>query len=189
MFQLIQLGGELIFVRAVASPRRRSTTARPWSTATASCRSWFDFYGPEGRHLGQHPGVPAIGEKTVTPSSWSTVRRPRRRPLEHRRDISGAKRKENLTDHAEAARTTSGLPRRSATRRATSIIESVTAREPDRARLREVFREFELRDPLRRLEEALATTRPRPRASGPPSESRCGPGRSLPPPWPRSTAS
>ena len=27
--------------------------------------------------------------------------------------------------------------------------------EPDRSRLREVFREFELRDPLRRLEEAL----------------------------------
>ena len=29
-------------------------------------------------------------------------------------------------------------------------------REPDRSRLREVFRDFELRDPLRRLEEALA---------------------------------
>ena len=31
----------------------------------------------------------------------------------------------------------------------------VAAQEPDRSRLREVFREFELRDPLRRLEEAL----------------------------------
>ena len=29
------------------------------------------------------------------------------------------------------------------------------AREPDRARVREVFRRYELRDPLRRLEEAL----------------------------------
>jgi hypothetical protein len=29
------------------------------------------------------------------------------------------------------------------------------ARTPDRGRLREVFRDFELRDPLRRLEEAL----------------------------------
>ena len=42
------------------------------------------------------------------------------------------------------------------------------AREPDRARLREVFREFELRDPLRRLEEAMGDAEeaaPRERAS------------------------
>ena len=34
-------------------------------------------------------------------------------------------------------------------------IAAEAAREPDRARLREVFRSYELRDPLRRLEEAL----------------------------------
>ena len=34
-------------------------------------------------------------------------------------------------------------------------IAAEAAREPDRSRLREVFREYELRDPLRRLEEAL----------------------------------
>ena len=34
-------------------------------------------------------------------------------------------------------------------------IVAEAAREPDRSRLREVFREYELRDPLRRLEEAL----------------------------------
>ncbi|HEU0020033.1 MAG TPA: DNA polymerase, partial [Thermoleophilaceae bacterium] len=33
--------------------------------------------------------------------------------------------------------------------------DDLLAREPDRARLREVFREFELRDPLRRLEEVF----------------------------------
>src|SRR6185437_5501439 len=34
-------------------------------------------------------------------------------------------------------------------------IAAESAREPDRSRGREVFREYELRDPLRRLEEAL----------------------------------
>ena len=70
--------------------------------------------------------------------------------------ISGAKRKENLTNHAEDARVSKTL--------ATAIrdielgeidLDHVAAREPDRSRLRETFREFELRAPLERLEEAL----------------------------------
>ena len=70
-------------------------------------------------------------------------------------EISGAKRKENLLNHAEDARVSKRL--------ATSIrdvpveleLDGALAGEPDRSRLRETFREFELRDPLRRLEEAL----------------------------------
>src|SRR5215217_359405 len=71
-------------------------------------------------------------------------------------EISGAKRKENLTNHAEDARISKQL--------ATAIrdidlgaidLEHIAAREPDRSRLRETFREFELRAPLERLEEAL----------------------------------
>ena len=70
--------------------------------------------------------------------------------------ISGAKRKENLTNHAEDARVSKAL--------ATAIrdidlgdidLDHIAAREPDRSRLRETFREFELRAPLERLEEAL----------------------------------
>ena len=69
--------------------------------------------------------------------------------------ISGAKRKENLTNHAEDARVSKKL--------ATAIrdiefdvdLDHLVAEEPDRSRLRDVFREFELRDPLARLEEAL----------------------------------
>ena len=70
--------------------------------------------------------------------------------------ISGAKRKENLTNHAEDARVSKTL--------ATAIrdidlgeidLDHIAAREPDRSRLRETFREFELRAPLERLEEAL----------------------------------
>jgi DNA polymerase-1 len=71
--------------------------------------------------------------------------------------ISGAKRKENLINHAEDARISKQL--------ATSIrdvpidldLDGSLVREPDRSRLRETFREFELRDPLRRLEEWIGS--------------------------------
>ena len=76
-------------------------------------------------------------------------------------EISGAKRKENLVNHADDARIS---------KRLATLIRDIDAgidplaeisREPDRSRLREVFREFELRDPLRRLEEALGVRRGR----------------------------
>ena len=69
--------------------------------------------------------------------------------------ISGAKRKQNLIDHAEDARVSKAL--------ATAIdgietgveLGSVLAAEPDRGALREFMREFELRAVMERLEEAL----------------------------------
>src|SRR5439155_10879590 len=68
---------------------------------------------------------------------------------------SGAKRKENLTNHADDARVSKQL--------ATAVrdvpvdvdLEECAAEEPDRSQLREVFRRYELREPLRRLEEFL----------------------------------
>ena len=75
--------------------------------------------------------------------------------LAHIPDISGAKRKQNLTAHAEDARISKQL---ATVDRGVPLDFDPTAeaaREPDRSRLREVFREYELRDPLRRLEEAL----------------------------------
>ena len=98
------------------------------------------------------PGVPGIGEKTASQllQEWGDLEG----VLSNIDSISGAKRKQNLTEHAEnahleaarhcgARRGRGGGPRR------------VVAREPDRSRLRETFREFELRAPLERLEEAL----------------------------------
>jgi DNA polymerase-1 len=113
-----------------------------------------DFYGLKGDTSDNIPGVPGIGDKTAATllaqfGDLETI-------LASVEQISGAKRKENLVDHAEDARISKQL--------ATSIrdvpvdsidLDHLLAREPDRARLREVFREFELRDPLRRLEEAL----------------------------------
>jgi len=112
-----------------------------------------DFYGLKGDTSDNIPGVPGIGDKTASDllqrfGDLETV-------LASVDEISGAKRKENLTNHADDARISKQL--------ATAVrdvefdldLDECLAGEPDRSRLREVFREFELRAPLERLEEAL----------------------------------
>ena len=132
-----------------------------------------DFYGLKGDTSDNIPGVPGIGDKTAAQllqrfGDLETV-------LASVDEISGAKRKENLVNHAEDARVSKRL--------ATSIrdvpveldLDGSLVREPDRSRLRETFREFELRDPLRRLEEALGERgRGRARGSSPRRASRHG---------------
>ena len=112
-----------------------------------------DFVGLKGDTSDNIPGVPGIGEKTATQllQEWGDLEG----VLSNIESISGAKRKENLAEHAENARISKQL--------ATAVrdvdvdvdFDRVIAREPDRSRLRETFREFELRAPLERLEEAL----------------------------------
>ena len=75
--------------------------------------------------------------------------------LESIDQISGAKRKENLTNHADDARISKQLATAQYDVPVDIDLQDALARTPDRAKLREVFRDFELRDPLRRLEEAL----------------------------------
>src|SRR3954468_22142007 len=112
-----------------------------------------DFTGLKGDTSDNIPGVPGIGEKTASQllkefGDLETV-------LANVDKVAGAKRKENLTEHAEDARVSKQL--------ATAVrdvdvevdLDQVVAQEPDRSRLRTFFREFELRDPLQRLEEAL----------------------------------
>jgi len=114
-----------------------------------------DFIGLKGDTSDNIPGVPGIGNKTAADllqrfGSLEQV-------LDSVEEISGAKRKQNLTEHADAARVSKTLA--TAQRHIPldlDVAEFVSA-EPDRSRLREVFREFELRDPLRRLEEALGS--------------------------------
>jgi DNA polymerase I len=112
-----------------------------------------DFYGLKGDTSDNIPGVPGIGDKTASEllqrfGSLEEV-------LAHIDDISGAKRKENLTAHADNARVSKVL----ATIMTDVPVEvdpvAEAAREPDRSKLRQVFREFELRAPLARLEEAF----------------------------------
>jgi DNA polymerase-1 len=112
-----------------------------------------DFYGLKGDTSDNIPGVPGIGDKTASDllqrfGDLDGV-------LNSVDEISGAKRKENLTLHADAAR----LSKRLATIQRDVPVEldpaEVAAQQPDRSRLRDVFRQFELRAPLQRLEEAL----------------------------------
>jgi DNA polymerase-1 len=112
-----------------------------------------DFYGLKGDTSDNIPGVPGIGDKTASEllRSFGSLEQ----VLGHVEDVSGAKRKQNLLDYAADARVSKEL---ATARRDLPVDLDVAveaAREPDRSRLREVFREFELRDPLRRLEEAL----------------------------------
>ena len=112
-----------------------------------------DFYGLKGDTSDNIPGVPGIGDKTAAQllQSYGDLEG----VLGSIDQISGAKRKENLTNHAEDARVSKVL----ATMRRDLPVDLDVVREaslkPDRSKLREVFREFELRDPLRRLEEFL----------------------------------
>ncbi len=112
-----------------------------------------DFYGLKGDTSDNIPGVPGIGDKTAsdllqTYGSLDDV-------LGHIDEIGGAKRKQNLTEHADDARTSKLL---ATVQRDLDIdvdLDAVLADPPDRSRMREFFRHYELRDPLRRLEEAL----------------------------------
>jgi DNA polymerase-1 len=112
-----------------------------------------DFWGLKGDTSDNIPGVPGIGDKTASDllqkfGSLEGV-------LDSIDEISGAKRKQNLTDHAEAARISKQL---ATAQRAVPVdldLHAELARAPDRSSLRDMFRRFELREPLRRLEEAL----------------------------------
>jgi DNA polymerase I len=114
-----------------------------------------DFYGLKGDTSDNIPGVPGIGEKTAAEllqrfGSLDAV-------LDGVEQVSGTKRRENLVAHREDALVSRAL----ATMRRDLPIEislrDVLAAEPDMAALREAFRRYELRDPLRRLEEVLGS--------------------------------
>jgi DNA polymerase I len=112
-----------------------------------------DFYGLKGDTSDNIPGIPGIGEKTASEligkyGSLEGV-------LSHVRDIGGPKRRQNLVDHAEDARISKQLATVQRDLPIELDLKAESDREPDRSQLREVFRKHELRDPLRRLEEAL----------------------------------
>jgi DNA polymerase-1 len=112
-----------------------------------------DLIGLKGDTSDNIPGVPGIGDKTAAQllqeyGSLEAV-------LENVDKISGAKRKENLTNHAEDARISKQL--------ATLVydvdleldLDELMASTMDRSRLREMAREHELRVILERLEDEL----------------------------------
>ncbi len=109
-----------------------------------------DFIGLKGDTSDNIPGVPGIGDKTAGQlvaqyGSLEAV-------IEHADELSPARRK-NITEHAEIARTSKEL----ATMRRDLDIDCDPAQlvlePPDRAQLKEIFRRFEFRALLNRVDE------------------------------------
>src|SRR5215211_6517028 len=112
-----------------------------------------DLIGLRGDTSDNIPGVPGIGDKTAAQllqqfGSLESV-------LDNVDSISGAKRKQNLTEHADDAR----IGRQLATLQDeidTGLdLGELMKMDFDRSRLREVAREFELRVVIQRLEDEL----------------------------------
>ncbi|MDO9410364.1 DNA polymerase I [Patulibacter sp.] len=112
-----------------------------------------DFYGLKGDTSDNIPGVPGIGDKTAAQllqqfGDLETV-------LASVDQISGAKRKQNLIDHAENARISRELARIHVDVEVDYDLDALLVAKPDAGALREAFMRFELRDPWRRLEPLL----------------------------------
>jgi DNA polymerase I len=112
-----------------------------------------DLMGLRGDTSDNIPGVPGIGEKTATQllqqfGSLEDV-------LASVDQISGAKRKQNLVEHADDARMSKQLATLQYDVETGVDLKEAMHSEPDRGALRDFMREFELRAVLERLEEAL----------------------------------
>src|SRR6059058_5913092 len=99
-----------------------------------------DFIGLKGDTSDNIPGVPGIGDKTASDllqrfGDLEGV-------LSSVDQISGAKRKQNLTEHADAARMSKMLATMVRDVPIDIDLEAEFTREPDRANLRAVFRDW-----------------------------------------------
>ena len=112
-----------------------------------------DLMGLRGDTSDNIPGVPGIGEKTATQllQRFGTLER----VLASVDEISGAKRKQNLVEHADDARMSKHLATLQYEIETGVDLGAAMSSEPDRGALRDFMREFELRAVLERLEEAL----------------------------------
>jgi DNA polymerase I len=112
-----------------------------------------DLIGLKGDTSDNIPGVPGVGDKTAAQllqrfGSLEEV-------LDHVDEISGAKRKQMLTKHAEDARISKRLATLQYDIETELDLDAVMGVAPDLTRLREVAREFELRQVIQRLDEEL----------------------------------
>jgi DNA polymerase-1 len=112
-----------------------------------------DLMGLRGDTSDNIPGVPGIGEKTATQllQQFGSLER----VLGSVEEISGAKRKQNLVEHADDARMSKQLATLQYDIDTGVDLAAAMDSEPDRGALRDFMREFELRAVLERLEEAL----------------------------------
>jgi DNA polymerase-1 len=112
-----------------------------------------DLIGLKGDTSDNIPGVPGIGDKTAAQllqefGSLEEV-------LANVDKVSGAKRKQNLVEHADDARISKQLATLDCEVETGLELGDVMDARPDRSALREFAREFELRAVMERLEEGL----------------------------------
>src|SRR5215203_4799654 len=109
-----------------------------------------DFIGLKGDSYDNIPGVPGIGDKTAGQlvAQYGSLEE----VIEHADDLSPARRK-NILEHADQARVSKQL----ATMRRDLDIEcnpsQLVLSPPDRSTLKEIFRRFEFRNLLNRVDE------------------------------------
>jgi DNA polymerase-1 len=112
-----------------------------------------DLIGLKGDTSDNIPGVPGIGDKTAAAllqefGSLEAI-------LDNVDSISGKKRKENLTNHADDARISKQLATMQDEIETGLDLSELMSMDFDRSRLREVAAEFELRVIIQRLEDEL----------------------------------
>ena len=110
-----------------------------------------DFIGLKGDTSDNIPGVPGIGDKTAAQllqqfGSLEAV-------LESVDEISGAKRKQNLTEHADDARISKQLATMVEDVEVPIEVTEALRSVPDRSKLRDAANEFELRAVIQRLDD------------------------------------
>ena len=112
-----------------------------------------DLMGLRGDTSDNIPGVPGIGEKTAAAllEQFDTLED----VLANVDEISGKKRKENLTEFADDARISKQLATMDFEVETGVDIDELMAQTPDREGLRAFMTDYELRAAMKRLEEAL----------------------------------
>jgi DNA polymerase-1 len=110
-----------------------------------------DFIGLKGDTSDNIPGVPGIGDKTAAQllQQFGDLEG----VLSSVDEISGAKRKQNLTEHAEDARVSKQLATMVEDVDVPLVITSEMRGSPDRSKLRDAANEFELRAVVQRLDD------------------------------------
>jgi DNA polymerase I len=110
-----------------------------------------DLIGLKGDTSDNIPGVPGIGDKTAAQllQRFGSLEK----VLESIDEISGAKRKENLTEHADDARISKQLATMKQDVEVPEDLLEDRSSGPDLSRLRDFAAEFELRAVIQRLED------------------------------------
>ncbi len=110
-----------------------------------------DFIGLKGDTSDNIPGVPGIGDKTAAQllQQFGDLEG----VLSSVDEISGAKRKQNLTEHADDARVSKQLATMVTDVDVPIIVTQALRSSPDRSKLRDAANEFELRAVIQRLDD------------------------------------